>query len=152
MEKKERFKLIPSVYLILDLEGKTLLLRRSNTGFEDGNYGLAAGHAEEKETFREALQREVQEEIGVMVDIEKLQLVHVMHRLCGDDERVDFFFTTMEWRGEIKNMEPDKCDDIEWFPLNRLPYNTIDYIRVAIKCWQEGILYSEFGWHKEWIK
>jgi 8-oxo-dGTP pyrophosphatase MutT (NUDIX family) len=67
------------VYLLLEKDGKTLLIRRFNTGYEDGNYGLTAGHAEEKETFREALKREVQEEIGVILDIEKIHLVHTMH-------------------------------------------------------------------------
>jgi 8-oxo-dGTP diphosphatase len=143
---KERFKLIPSVYLLPERDGKTLLLRRFNTGYEDGKYSLAAGHAEEKETFREALRREIKEEIGIILDIEKVALVHTMHRNCGDHERVDFFFTAKEWQGEIKNMEPSKCDDLSWFPMNQLPSNTIDYIRAAIECWQKGIPYSEFGW------
>lgn len=149
MGDKDRFKLIPSVYLFLEKEGKILLLRRFNTGFEDGNYGLASGHAEEKETFQEALKREVLEEIGIIIDITNLHLVHTMHRSCGDHERVDLFFTTKEWSGEIKNMEPNKCDRVEWFPLNQLPDNTIDYIVIAINSWQKQIPYSEFGWERE---
>ena len=51
---KKRFKLIPSVYIILVKDGKTLLLRRQNTGYEDGNYGLVAGHADGDESARAA--------------------------------------------------------------------------------------------------
>jgi len=148
MANNERFKLIPSVYLFLIKNDKILLLRRFNTGFEDGNYGLPAGHAEEKELFREALKREVQEETGITLDIDKLHLVHTMHRCCGDHERADFFFIIDEWSGEAKNMEPYKCDDIQWFPLSNLPENTVDYMAHAIKCWQKQIPYSEFGWDK----
>ena len=147
MQNKERYKLIPSIYLFLEKDGATLLLRRCNTGFEDGNYGLASGHAEENETLREALKREALEEIGITIGVEKLELVHTMHRFCGDHARMDFFFTAEEWKGTINNMEPDKCDHIDWFPLNELPENTIDYIRVAVNHWQGRVPYSEFGWN-----
>lgn len=149
MGSRERFKLIPSVYLLLIKSDRILLTRRSNTGFEDGNYGLPAGHAEEKESFREALRREAYEEIGIRLDVEKVELAHTMHRSCGDHERVDLFFTAKEWEGEIENREPDKCDHIGWFPVDRLPLNTIEYVRAAIRCSEERIPYSEFGWKNE---
>lgn len=46
----QRFKLILSVYLIFERDGKVLLLKRQNTGYEDGNYGLVAGHADGNES------------------------------------------------------------------------------------------------------
>lgn len=146
MPHDDRFKLIPSVYLLLEKNSKILLMRRCNTGFEDGNYGLFAGHAEEGETLTNALQREVLEEAGIVLDTKKVQLVHTMHRNCGDHERIDFFFTTDSWEGEITNMEPDRCDHFDWFDLNDLPENTIKYITKAIDHWQKGVIYSEFGW------
>ena len=144
----ERYKIIPSVYLILIDNNKTLLSRRFQTGFEDGNYGLTSGHAEEKETMREALSREVSEEIGI--NINPLDLIYslTMHRSCGDHERIDFFFTADKYEGEIKNMEPNKCDDLSWFPVDQLPENTIPYIRKAIDCHLRGIKYCEFGWEE----
>lgn len=38
----ERFKLVTAVHLILTQNGKILLLRRYNTGYEDGNYSVVA--------------------------------------------------------------------------------------------------------------
>ncbi|PIR86956.1 MAG: NUDIX hydrolase [Candidatus Harrisonbacteria bacterium CG10_big_fil_rev_8_21_14_0_10_49_15] len=142
----ERFKIIPSVYLILDQDGKTLLAQRFNTGFEDGKYGLVSGHAEEKEAFRQALVREVKEEAGIQLRENDIKHVLTMHRDCGDHERADFFFTASAWQGEIKNMEPSKCDDLSWFAPDALPENTIPYIRHAIECYQKGITYTEFSW------
>jgi 8-oxo-dGTP pyrophosphatase MutT (NUDIX family) len=75
MPNNERFKLIPSVYALFIRDGKILLSRRFQTGFEDGNYGLPAGHADGRETFREALQREVREEVGVEIDMHNADLV-----------------------------------------------------------------------------
>jgi len=146
MAKKERFRIIPSVYALFIKDGKILLLRRYQTGFEDGNYGLPAGHADGGETFSQALIREVLEEVGVRLDQNHLNFILTMHRWSGDHERADFFFLVEYWRGEPKNMEPNKCDDLAWFSLDQLPQNTITYIRAAIHCYRKGEKYCEFGW------
>lgn len=146
MAGKERFKVIPAVYLVLVKDKKILLLRRFNTGYEDGNYSFPAGHLDGKETSREAMAREAKEEIGITVDPSELKLVHLMHRNCIDHERLDMFFTVGKWEGEIKNIEPHKCDDLSWFSLNDLPKNLISYVRHFMDCYNKGINYSEFGW------
>ncbi|MFA4954557.1 MAG: NUDIX domain-containing protein [Patescibacteria group bacterium] len=148
MGNKERFKLIPEVYLILVKDGKILLLRRFQTGYEDGNYSLVAGHADGDETMRQAMAREATEESGVVIKPEKLEHVLTMHRRCEDSERIGFYFTAEHWDGEIRNMEPNKCDDLAWFALGQLPENTIPYIRNAIDCYLKGEKYTEFGWMK----
>lgn len=140
----ERFKLIPSVYLLLIRDDKILLSRRANTGYEDGNYGLVASHAESGEKFTDGLAREIREEAGI--ELVGVKHALTMHRNCGDHERVDLFFTAENWTGEITNMEPEKCDDISWWSIDELPENIIPYIRRAIECQQQGISYCEFGW------
>jgi 8-oxo-dGTP diphosphatase len=138
-----RFKLILSVYLILVKDDKVLLLRRANTGYEDGKYSLPAGHADGDEPGREATAREALEEAGIKVKPQDLKFAHCMHRL-QNDERVDFFFTADKWEGEPKNMEPEKCDDLSWFPLDNLPDNIIPYIKQSLESQRDGIYYSEF--------
>lgn len=148
IQPKDRFKLIPAAYLFLIKDNKILLQRRKNTGFEDGNYGLVSGHLDGDETVKQALIRETKEEIGIDLKIYDLKVVHVMHRMGPgrNNERIDFFIITKGWKGEIKNMEPDKCDDLRWFEINNLSENTIDFIKQAIECMQKDIFYSEFGW------
>lgn len=141
----ERFKLVASVYLLFIKDNKILLLRRSNTGYEDGNYGLVAGHLDAHESLTNAAIRETKEESGVDIASEDLEIKTTMHRK-QNDERVDFFFEVKKWTGEISNTEPEKCDDLSWFPLDELPLNTIPYIRQTIECYRKGIIYSEFGW------
>ena len=120
----QRHKVIISGYILLIKENQVLLSRRYQTGYEDGNYSVPAGHMESGETIREGTAREIYEEIGLSVNPQDLQCVHVMHRR-GTDERVDFFFTLNNWNQEIENKEPEKCNDLRWFPLNDLPVNTI---------------------------
>lgn len=141
----ERFKLIASIYLFLIRNNRILLMRRFHTGYEDGNYGLPAGHLEDNESALEGLIREVKEEIGVKIKASDVELVHVMHRR-EKDIRLDLFYTTKNFSGAVSNAEPDKCDDVGWFDLDKLPRNTISYIKKALLCYQKGIIYSEVGW------
>lgn len=53
--------------------------------------------------------------------------------------------TTDKWTGEPRNAEPDKCDDLSWFPLDSLPENIIPCIKQAFECIKDNIIYSEFG-------
>ena len=143
---KERLKLIPTSHMILISGTKILLLRRFNTGYEDGNYSVIAGHLDGNETFIQAMVREAKEEAGIIVKPEYLRVVHVMHRKCPDGERIDFFIQAKSWDGDPKIMEPNKCDDLSWFELNNIPKNTISYIRQAINCVRNNVFYSECGW------
>lgn len=142
----ERFKYIGSSYLILIKDNEVLLLKRANTGFMDGYYGFPSGHLDGGETAREGGAREVREEIGLNIDPSDFKVVHIMHRKGENDERIDFFMTTEKYTGEIKNCEPEKCEELKWFPLDGLPENIIPYIKEAIKNSQENIFYSEWGW------
>ena len=142
---KDRFKIIPTSHLILVKDGKILLLRRFNTGWGDGNYSVIAGHLDGNETFLQAMVREAKEEAGIELSQQDLEVAHVMHRK-SNEERIDFFILAKRWKGEPRNMEPHKCDDLNWFEMDKLPENTIPYIRQAIGCFRKGVFYSEHGW------
>lgn len=134
-----------AAYLLLTREDKILLLRRFNTGYEDGNYSLIAGHLDGDETVQQAICREAKEEGGLDLDPADIEIAHVMHRKSGDGERIDYFCTTKCLRNEPVNTEPHNCDDLSWFQLDDLPPNTIPYIREAVRCFQEGIPFSSHG-------
>ncbi len=144
--KKEYHKIACAAYLVLVDEDKVLLLRRFNTGYEDGNYSLPAGHVDKGESAIGTVVRETSEEIGVTIDPKDVSLGHVMHRRAGptNDERIDFFFICSRWVGEIINQEPHKCDELTWFLIDKLPPNTIPYIKIGIEgALQTKTVYSE---------
>src|SRR5260370_5722104 len=106
-----RATLIPEAHLLLLQNSQVLLLRRQNTGYEDGNYSVIAGHIESDETARQGMAREASEEAGLNISLQDLVLCHVMHRKA-EDER---------WIGEPRNLEPHKCSDLSWFHVDSLP-------------------------------
>ena len=140
---KKRFRAIPAVYLLLIKNEKILLLLRKNTGFEDGNYGLVSGHLEPNETIMQAMVRETKEEAGIDINLNDLELLHVLNRQELDNERIDFFFSATNWKGDIINNEPHKCDGLEWFDLDNLPNNIIDYINQVLKDIKNKKIYRE---------
>ncbi len=145
--KKDRNVNIPGSYLVPIRDGRVLLIRRFNTGYEDGKYSLIAGHAEAGEHFTDCIIRETFEESGVRLVADDVRVAHVMHCNFGfAHERVNVFFVVEHWEGEFENREPEKCDDMRWFLFDNLPKNTIPYIRQALKHIREGVPYSEFGW------
>ena len=140
-----RTKFPVTVHLLFFHKNQILLLRRFNTGFEDGNYSVPAGHLDGGETVRMAAQREALEEIGIHIEIEEIDFASVMHRK-SDDERIDFFVHVKKWQGEPFNAEPNKCDELHWYSLDEMPANTILYVKQAILNFKNGIVFDEFGW------
>lgn len=90
------------------------------------------------------MQREAKEEAGITISQKDLQLVHILHRK-SDADYIDFFFTADRWKGEPQNTEPQKCDDMQWFAIDRLPENIIPYIKTVLILYESKVLFSENG-------
>ncbi len=148
-----RNKIVAAVFILLEKDGKFLFLRRFNTGYQDGNYDLPAGHIDEGELPTETAIREAKEEVNVDLKSEDLQLVHVIYKPKHDPtgDRINFLFRAKKWSGEVKNLEPEKCDGLGWFALDELPKNTITEIPFVLENVSKGIFFSEvtIDWLKE---
>ena len=143
MTTKKRHKIIPEVYLVLIQDKEVLLIRRANTGFEDGKYTLVAGHVEAGESFTEALLREAHEEAGLKLVKKDLRIVHVMHRKCEQEERIGVFIRPTSWQNKPQIMEPHKHDDMRWVPLAHLPENISSYVKTALEKINSNEFFSE---------
>lgn len=139
-------KVIPSVFTAIIRNNEILLLRRQNTGWLDGYYDLPAGHLEDKETLKEGTARELKEEACLDVKLANLRLIHI-YQNHNNPERphYGFVFQASSWKGTPKIGEPDKCNDIGFFPLDNLP--TIPpYVRAALS--KLGSREVTFSYHK----
>jgi len=134
-----------AVHVFLLRGDAVLLLRRSNTGYEDGRLSVVAGHVERGESVTAAAARETREEVGIELSGSDLGVVGVMHRLSSE-ERVDFFLACELGVQEPRNAEPAKCSELLWAPLAAPPSDVIPYVRAALASYREGRWFEEFGW------
>lgn len=148
----DRFVVVPASYVYLLREGargtEVLLQLRQGTPYMDGHWAAAAaGHVERGETAYDAAHREALEEL----DVTELALdfAFTMQRsqfADAIDERVDFFFTARTWRGEPRAVEPEKCAEIRWCPLDALPSPMVPHEAYALSRLFDGEPYLSFGW------
>jgi 8-oxo-dGTP pyrophosphatase MutT (NUDIX family) len=142
----ERFLIRAAVYLLLFKNNKILLSRRFNTGWKDGYYSLIAGHLDGGESVSQAMIREAKEEAGIVITKKNLLPATVIHRVYLGQEYIDFFFVAKKWSGKPTINEPDKCDEMKWFPLDKLPFKTLPYIKEAISNYKKKVCFFESGW------
>ncbi len=140
----ERFNVYATIGLILLYKGKVLLMKRCNTGYMDGKYALISGHLEGGESLKKAMVREAKEEINVDVKESDLNYACVIRR--GDNNNYfNFYLSCQNFKGDIKNNEPEKCEEIKWFDLNALPQEMIPNDRKAIFNFVHNVSFEEYN-------
>lgn len=145
---KERYKFPISAQLLLEKENKILLMKRQNTGYEDGKYGFPGGHVRDNEEIRKAAIREAKEEIGIDIKLEDLKLYKLLNRkIEGGGEYIDFVFKVKNWTGNIANEEENKCEEIVWKDKNDIPENIIDFIPEVLN--ENGDIYIPYNWKED---
>lgn len=123
-----------------------LLMHRVNVSFGSGLYGLSGGKVEVGETARQAVRREVAEELGLDIPFSDFKLVHTFHRKGIETELIALVFQADIAGMNFKNNEPAKCDEIHFFNLYQLPKNIIPAHKQAIELIVQGVSYSDHGW------
>ncbi|MEU9060680.1 methyltransferase domain-containing protein [Streptomyces sp. NPDC048430] len=133
-EPPHRHTEVVDVHLILRRGSDVLLARRAGTGYADGLLHAPSGHAEDGEDVRAAMIREAAEEIGVELDPDELRVALVMqHRGPGGNPRMGWFFEAdHDPARPPRNAEPDKCSELDWFPLDALPDDMVAYCRAGL--------------------
>lgn len=116
------FPRIASTVLLINEKNEVFLMRRSkNTRNGQGLWSIPGGAIEAQETVEQSLIRECEEECGVTIKNPEYigYIDHLMPKI--GQHWVSHAFVVYEWVGEPTNLEPLKCDEIGWFPLNSLP-------------------------------
>ena len=142
MEERYCCKLVTDLMLTRENNRKKeiLLALRKNTGYRDGEYELPGGHVDAGEDLMCAMVREAKEELMIDIKEKDLKIVHILHHYTGD--RVNFILTTNRYKGVPSIGEPDKCEKLEWFDINKLPDNTMMKVKKSINEINTGIFYS----------
>lgn len=143
---KERYQSKVVVFLVLTREvngtKQILLQERCNTGYMDGQYDMAcSGHLEKGESMGMAVVREAREEIGIEIDEKDLKMACLIHPFQQD--YINIFFEVQRYKGTPEIKEKDKCNNLQWFDIDKLPENIIVRNRNVIKNMKLGIIYDD---------
>ena len=86
--------------------GKTEILMML-AEYLDNQYDLPGGHLESGEDLYDAMIREAKEELGIEIEREEMQMVHIYHHF--EKDMLKFVFRVKKFKNEIQNLEPEKC-------------------------------------------
>ncbi len=113
------------VTLCLFLKGGKILLARKKRGFGAGKINGIGGKVGEGETIQEAASREVEEEIGVVVDPAKIENVGNVKFYFKDKSEWNqhmHIFLVRDWEGEPKESEEMAP---KWYYTNEIPFDAM---------------------------
>lgn len=115
---EKRPKVGVGVFVLKD--GKFLLGKRKNAHGE-GSWALPGGHLEFNEELEECSKREVMEEAGV--NIKNIRFATITNDMFKEEDKhyITIYMLSDYDNGEVKIMEPHKCEKWDWFDLENLP-------------------------------
>lgn len=107
--------------IILNSKKELFLTKRGKKAQNEvGKWEFPGGAVHFGETLRKALKREVLEEFGIKIDVG--ELFDVNNHLIPDEKQhwVSAVFFAKIKKGKPKIIEPEKCDAVGWFPLEKI--------------------------------
>ncbi|MFJ3193130.1 NUDIX hydrolase [Streptomyces griseoviridis] len=142
---------IVGVHLYLeDAHGRILLgLRHPDSAYAGNTWHFLAGHCEREEAIN-CLIREAEEEAGLVIEPNDVELVHLVHVVDSPSARprIGLIFRARTWSGTPTVREPDRCVEWRFWNPKDLPDAVVPYTRQAIEGVLAGRRYSQRGWDR----
>ena len=123
----------PTVQAWIERDGSFLALRRAGDPFA-GKWNMPGGFVETDESGPEAIAREVREETGLEIDVDRVIGVFSSRYGTGDDAKgiFDVAFLCRITGGELEIAE-EESSEAEWFSLADFPEPAFEGERAALR-------------------
>ncbi|XOU94955.1 MAG: nucleotide triphosphate diphosphatase NUDT15 [Candidatus Kerfeldbacteria bacterium] len=139
-----KIKNIPKVgigVIIVNKDGDILVGKRKGSLAQF--YSIPGGHLDLGETFEQAAVREIKEETGL--DIKNPDVIAVTNNLETYHKEgkhyISIALMVKEFSGELKIMEPEKCEKWLWIDPKELPLPHFDASRMSVECYLKNKYY-----------
>jgi len=134
--KHTRYTKVGCGALIVNDDNEVLLLKRaSKLKDEPGEWARPGGRVEFCEKAEDAVIRETKEELGI--DIEVLHFMDMTQVINKDRHWIALGYLARHVNGTVKNLEPQKHQDVRWFPIDKVPKNLTVYTKKAIDVYRK---------------
>lgn len=122
--------------LIVNDKNETLLEKRtSKSRNASGFWSKPGGGVELGEKVEDALKRETKEELDI--EIEVIKFLCFTEGVVDGQHWIALNYLAKIKSGKVKNLEPEKHEEVKWFNLDNLPeklvQNTIDSVNEYLK-------------------
>lgn len=106
---------------VIIIKDKKILLGKRKNAHGEGSWCYPGGHLEFGESWEECSRREVWEEVGIQ--IKNIRFGTITNDIFENEHKhyITISMISDYESGEVKLMEPDKCDKWEWFEWDNLP-------------------------------
>lgn len=124
--------------IILNDKNQVLLMQRSSkANNEPGYWTKPGGTVEFGEKVVDAVKREIKEEVGIEIKCTKF-LGYTDHITEDGQHWVALNYLAQIVNGEPENLEPEKCDAVQWFDLGALPEKLTKTTKEPIEMYLRG--------------
>jgi 8-oxo-dGTP diphosphatase len=127
---------------VMIFKNNKILLGKRKNSHGSGEYAFPGGHLEYMEGFSDCAIREVKEECGIEITNIRFQLLanvtiyapkHYVHITLAAD-----------WQqGKPQILEPDKCEQWNWYPLFNLPSPLFEMTKLSINSYLTNTPYYD---------
>jgi 8-oxo-dGTP diphosphatase len=128
--------------IIVNEDGKILIGKRKGSLAE--KYSIPGGHLELGETFEAGAIREIKEETNL--DISNPIVIAVTNNLetfrAEGKHYISVVLLATHYSGDLKNMEPEKCETLAWCDPHDLPEPHFDASRLGVQCYLNTSVYE----------
>lgn len=137
MERQSRI----GVGVMIFRNGKVLMGKcRGSHG--EGEYAFPGGHLEYMESFEECARRETLEECGI--EVENIRFLLLANVRKYSPKHYVHITVIADWKnGELKLLEPEKCESWDWYNLNDLPEPMFEFCTLSFESFKNGRVYYD---------
>ena len=131
--------------IILNDEWEILLqLRPKAYSYKWWTRGLPWWKLQKYETFEDALIREVKEETNLDIDSKDCSVINIANTfdLESQTHYIQIWMLVKKTKGELKIMEPTKCEELRYFSLDSLPNNLFPPTQTNITLFMKWEIYN----------
>ena len=131
MKKTDHPKPRVGIAVIVRRDGQLLLGKRIGS-HGPGTWSVPGGHLEYGETPAECAERELVEETGLTIT--SYDLGPWSNDIIEEGKHyITIYVFVKEFKGELQNLEPHKCEGWEWFDWDHLPEPLFPTVRSLIQ-------------------
>jgi len=128
--------------VIVNSRGEILVGKRK--GSHAQKYSIPGGHLDLGETFEAGAIREIKEETDL--DVKNPRVIAITNNLETYKEEGKHYISVVlladKYEGDLKLMEPDKCEAWLWIDPKKIPEPHFDASKLGVQCYLKNSFYE----------